>query len=301
MNAGKLLALCIALVTVLSGCSSTPNGYADEIALRKIKRDFVTNHERLARSYEADNALNEARREWQLIHALAPQRSDTRLEISRLDKEINKRFGVHREAALAAEKRADYEEAVLEWLKSLALQPDNSQAIRKLQNLEGRRAYAGIVSEPRVSDVVAREVDVYTAPSVRSGGAPAEPKTVPEQLADEPLSASIEHPGAERVKADENNRFRRGMSHYSRKEYEAALKFFLQAQQAGEEPREQVERRIAETRRMLADWHYQQGIVAFRSARYGQAVDQFEQALHYVPGHHKARFYRSSAQELREQ
>jgi len=299
MKGIKPALLCIVLAMVLPGCSSTPNNYSEKLALQKIKRDFVTNHERLARAYEADNALNEARREWQLIHALAPQRSGARTEIARLDQEINKRFGAHRKAAVDAEKRADFEKARLELLKSLALKPDNLQVIRKLKNLEGRRAYAGIALAPRVSDDIVREIDVYTAPSARSGKAPNEQKQVPKKFADDQPPSSKNYPGVERANADENSRFNRGMEHFSREEYETALKFFLQAQQAGEKPSAQLEKHIAKTRRVLADRHYERGVLAFRSARYDQAVNEFEQALHYVPGHHKARFYHSSAQELR--
>ena len=300
MRGRRLVPLLGVLALVLAGCNSVPSKYSETLALRKIKLEFITNHERLARSHEANGALNEARRDWQLILAVVPDKAAVLAVIARLDEAISKRVREYRQAADAAEKKSDYASAQLALLKSLALRPDDSAVIKRLKDLEGRRAYAALALTPRVSDVVESEVDVYTAPGTRSASDAAGNEAVSEApLRARPLP-STENPDrlVRATSADQSNSFNQGVLHLSRKEYEAALESFQQARNVGEEPDQRLEKYIKETRRVLADRHYELGVLAFRSARYDQAVNEFEQALRYVPGHHKARFYHSSAKEL---
>ena len=290
-------------VTFLSGCTSSPEKLYDYLDLNALNKKFVKTHEQMARKYEAEGALNDARREWQLIAAVQqPEVSLAQNEISRLERKAALRVKEHLTAARRAERRADYKAARLELLKALALEPDNVSAIKKIKALEVGRSYATLALVPRVSDIVESEVEVYTAPHVHtwndnngsSLSVEGKARNARVMLSKEQTKKSVRK---SRAKGGENN-FQRGVTHFSRKEYKLALQYFLIARNKDEGEREILDDYLVRTRQALASQHYNQGVVAFRAARYDQAVDEFEQALEYAPEHKKARFYHSSAKAL---
>lgn len=226
--------------------------------------------------------------------------SSARAEAARLGRAAKSRAKKHLKSAKAAKKRSDFRRAELELLKVLALKPDDAEAIKMLKTLERRRSYASLAAAPRVSDIVQNEVDVYTTPSMqsknhkgsnrmRNGGGTVTRSPPGNRKMSKTIARSSQVSGTN---------FRRGLTHLSRDEYELALKSFVSAEKHGEGPAEDLDRYLAETRELLADQHYKQGVVAFRAAHYDRAVSEFALALEYSPGHQKARFYHSSAKTL---
>lgn len=285
----------------LCGCNSSAVKAPDGL-LGGTRSEFVQTREQRAREYEAAGALFEAKREWQMIDAATSGSSRARVEAERLGRAADLRAKRHFSFARAAKKRSDFKSAELELLKVLALKPDDAGAIKMLKQLEHRLSYARLAATPRVSDVVESEVDVYTAPSNR----PENDRDDIESTQDSGSSAqSTRISGSPKKKNDRKkktaqggNSVRLGLAHLSRREYELALEYFVTARENGEGSPEAVQRYLSETRKSLADQHYKQGVLAFRAAQYDQAVEEFEQALEYAPGHKKARFYYSSAKTL---
>ena len=261
----------------------------------------MTQREQRARALEAEGALRPALQEWELIQTVSPSAEDVDAEIARLRYTIDIRFAEHRNTARAAAVRSDYRAARVALLKALALKPDDVKAIAELKSLEGRRAYASMVDAPRVSDVIEREIDVYTAPERRSvddNPVDSEPSgTNAAKLREAPQRSAGQREAMASNVAGDNTR--RGIAHLSRSEHAAALELFLQEKRNSDAPNDELDALIAETRHALADHHYAKGVLAFRSADYDRAVSEFELALKYAPDHHKARFYHSSAKQLR--
>ena len=164
-----------------------------------------------------------------------------------------------------------------------------------------RRSYAKLAVAPHVSDAIENEVDVYLGSDVRSetdkGNSNSAAKTG---------SNSLPLPSGKSVYQNEQkleingiaNNFQRGLTHLSSEEYEQALHYLLIAQKKSEKSPEIIDIYLLKTRQALANQHYDQGVTAFRAELYDKAVEEFEQALEYVPDHQKARFYHSSAKAL---
>lgn len=284
--AGLLFALQI------GACTSPPSMDADYWAAESSKREFVKKHERLARKHESTGALQRARQEWLIISAVIPQSSEPRIEIDRLDKAIAAAVRRHQSTARSAAARHDYQRAQLYHLKTLALQPDNAEAIGKLKKLEMRRAYGGLAQAPKVSrNAVRAYVESTDTPDARydlgaRDAAPTPGKGV-EKTAVE-TSRGVQGRGNLEL----------ALRHLSNREYEAALRRFKLAQEQKEAPAPILEKHITEMQDLLAEQHYDNGVSAFRSARYELAVSEFKKALSYDPEHQKARLYLGSASEL---
>lgn len=282
---------------VLTGCNSMPAELPGVFGLQQAKNDFASGRTQRARTLEADGALRQALQEWQVIQAVLPNSTVVKTEIVRLQGVIDERQEQHGHTAKVAARRADHRAAQLELLKALALKPDDSKVIGMLKEIEGRRAYASMAAAPRISDKVESEVDVYTAPGAQSD-VEAKPSASGNAQSERAVPAVIHRSDVESSDRTQNENTSRGIAHLSRKEYRAALSCFMEAKHTASRPDARLEKYISETRQALADRYYEKGVLAFRSAHYDQAVSEFEQALHYAPGHHKARFYYSSAKEL---
>jgi tetratricopeptide (TPR) repeat protein len=298
----KTLSLSGLFAIAVSGCSS-PAMYSSEYSnLNTVKSEFIKTHEQNARKYESDGALNEAWREWKIIDAIrASETFPVRVEIVRLERMMALRVKDHLDAALMAEEKADYKTAETEFLKALALKPDNTQAVSKLKSMVSRRSYAKLALAPHVSDAIENGADVYLGPDVRSetdkGNSNSAAKTGSNPLP-LPSGKSVYQNEQELEIKGETNNFQRGLTHLSRKEYKQALHYLLIAQKKSEKSQEIIDIYLLKTRQTLAKQHYDQGVTAFRAELYDEAVEEFEQALEYVPDHHKARFYHSSAKAL---
>ncbi|MCP5014894.1 MAG: hypothetical protein GY938_06360, partial [Ketobacter sp.] len=234
----------------LSGCNSSPAKLYDYLDLNALNKEFVKTHEQMARKYEAEGALSEARREWQLVAAVQqPEASSAQVEIARLERKATVRVKEHLTAARRAERRADYKTARLELLKALALEPDNVSAIKKLKELEARRSYAGLALVPRVSDIVESEVDVYTAPHIDAwNDSKGSSATVGDKDPTARILSSKEQTKKSvrksRAKGVENS-YQRGLTHFSRKEYKYALQYFLIARRKDEGEQESLDKYLA--------------------------------------------------------
>lgn len=298
----KILFLPGLFTIALVGCSSPQTLHVENPELDTIKRQFIKSHQQIARKYESENALNQARREWKIIDAIQlPETSLAPIEIARLERVAALRIKQHLEAAHTAEMKSDYKTAQLEFLKALALQPDNARAVNGLKSMVGRRSYANLALAPEVSDAIDNPVDVYIDPDVY-----AENGKVNSKFVSKIGGKSLQLPGNETVyknlqKTEINgsaNNIQRGLAHLSRKEYKHAVQYFLIAQKKGEESQEIVDEYLEKAYQALAKQHYNKGVIAFRAGLYDKAVKQFEQALDFVPDHQKAHFYLSSAKAL---
>lgn len=292
----KTLSLSGLFAIAVSGCSSPAIYSPENPNLNTVKSEFIKSHEQIARKYESDGALNEAWREWKIIDAIrAPETSPARVEIVRLERMMALRFKDHLDAALMAEGKADYKTAETEFLKALALKPDNTQAVSKLKSMVSRRSYAKLALVPHVSDAIENKADVYSETDKGNSNSAAKTGSTPLPL---PSGKSVyQNEQKLEIKGGANN-FQRGLTHLSRKEYKQALHYLLIAQKKSEKSQEIIDIYLLKTRQTLAKQHYDQGVTAFRAELYDKAVEEFEQALEYVPDHQKARFYHSSAKAL---
>jgi Flp pilus assembly protein TadD len=278
----------------LGGCTSLPS---DSWSAVGAKRAFLTEHEQNARSYESRGSLALALREWLVISAVAPGAAEPLAEIGRLQGAIASRVEKKLREGKSALGKGRYADAELQFLKALALQPDNADAARELKALEGRRAFAKLAAAPKVST---EAVSAYRAPSPEpddgSGYDAAEVagagRSSPPAAAEQAKTASA----PTRPAVDGNLRL--ALQDLSKHNYEAALQRFALARKSREASDEVLDRYIADTRKILAERHYDEGVSAFRAARYDQAIVQFSKALEYEPGHQKAKLYLTSAREL---
>ncbi len=106
------------------------------------RAQFITQQRAEARRVEATGALSQARQRWRYVLALAPDDSETREQIARLDGVIRTK----RDAALAqgeaAMMRGQTAAAQTAFLRVLALDGTNAQARRRLIELDTRAAFA---------------------------------------------------------------------------------------------------------------------------------------------------------------
>ncbi len=278
----------------LGGCTSLPSG---SWAAAGAKQAFVIEHSKMARSYESSGSFALALREWLVISAVAPEAAEPGAEIERLEGAIASRVEKKLRKGKSALGKDRYADAELQFLKTLALQPDNADAIRELKALEGRRAFAKLAAVPKVST---EAVQAYRAPPTEPGNGAGDDAA---ELAD---GGALGVPGAneETKKAPATGRpaaegnLRLALQDLSKHQYEAALQRFTLARKHGEASDEVLDRYIADTRKILAERHYDEGVSAFRAARYDQAIVEFSKALEYAPGHQKAKLYLTSAREL---
>lgn len=286
----------------LCGCSSPAINFSAFPELNTINNTFVKTHQQTALKYESEGALNEARREWKIIDAIrGPESSRAHFEIVRLERMVALRVKQHFNAALLAEGKADYKTAQIEFLKALALKPDNVHVVSKLKSMVGRRSYANLALAPLVSDAVENKVDIYIGSNAYSendegnSNSATEKGSIPLPLpSKKPVNKSMRKFD---IKEGANN-IQRGQAHLMRKEYKLALHYFLITEKKAEVSQEIVNKYLAETRQALAKQHYDQGVILFRAQKYDKAAENFEQALNYVPNHQKARFYLLSTKAL---
>lgn len=278
------LLLCFPLLA----CQSVPSRYAGLGQPRELIA-FIDEHRSAAQTLEARGALREAQREWQLIDAVTPGDAGAKQHIRRLQAKLAEQFERHRKAAHTAARKGQYRQSRQQLLKALALSPEAGSLISDLKSVEARLAYAAMPAEPKVAKGPQSEVEVYTAQRQQSRKT-ASPVRQPAKNVDR--AKPYEQPGVvSRQQATDL---------VAQGRYEAALKHLqVLRQSTGADP--QIDAQIAEVRGILAKRHYARGVDAFRNARYGEAVSEFEQTLRHEPGHHKARFYLSSAQALDKQ
>jgi hypothetical protein len=284
---------------LFAACNSVPNQESVGYDLARARMGYAAQCAERARAFEADNALRQALEQWELVLVVDPGSREAQAEVVRLRHAIEGRVAHHSRAAKKAMKRSDYRAARLAMLKALALKPDDAALIAELRSIEGRSAYAILADAPRVSDKVESEIDVYTAPGARSANeTPAEAPS--RRIAPAGLAAGSDPLAKQRdvIAAEAEKNTILGLKSLSRRQYAMALELFLRAKAASDGPNARLDSLIDTARQALAEHHYEQGVNAFRSANYGLAVNEFEQALHYAPDHHRARFYYSSAKQL---
>ena len=154
--AGILSALSLGL---LAACANMPSGPmiplpvpsptpalppapAPGPSVEAARAQFIGLQRTEARRVEATGALTEARQHWRYVLAMAPDDSEAREQIARLDGVIRTK----RDAALAqgeaAMMRGQTAAAQTAFLRVLALDGTNAQARRRLTELDTRAALA---------------------------------------------------------------------------------------------------------------------------------------------------------------
>ena len=281
------------LASQFAGCAATPPVEIEEWQIASSRHAFMAQREEVARQHESSGALRLALQDWSAIGAVAPEDPQPRAQIERLQKAITAKVAKHRRAAATARSRGDYAGAKQHYLKILALQPDNRDAIARLRKLEVNAGYGRLASAPKISDapVQAYELPQKSAAKTATGVAAESERPVQITVVQPPPSAAKTGDG----KAENLKLARR---YLSEKNYDAALVHFLRAQKNQEGPEKEVERQIVRVRSVLAEQHYDRGVSAFRAANYDRAVTEFKKALEYDPQHQKARLYLSSASEM---
>ena len=288
-------ALGCAVLVSLGACQIAPTQLGQSFAVSAARDRFAAAHREQAVHFERQGALADARREWQIVNALAPGRVDVVDTLSRLDAEIGRQYAEHLAAAKRARAKGRDQAARSELLRAVALRPDSDEAVDELRAVEAKIAYARLDAQPRVARGAVSEVDVYTAaqPAVRD--APSAKPTDTPRVAGAKAARAAAADSAASIDA----RIQQGMTALSNKDYAAALAIFTQLEKSDGGARPEIKRYVARAHRGIADTHYERGVSAFRSGEYEQAVAEFKTALAHAPDHHKARFYLSSAESLR--
>ena len=276
-----------------AGCATAPTIDVENGSLMSVKKGFAEKHERMARGYESSGSLRRALEEWRAISAVFPEASEPKVEIERLLQLISDRTTKHERRAKAALVKSDYDKARMRFLKMLALQPDNWEAIRALKKLEVKAGYARLASAPKVSSQV---VQTYAAPTINTNSQ-AEISTVNLKHPTGSAASVQLIPSPANSSRNESN-LKRALRYLSKKQYDTALAHFLLAREHKEASEDVLNKHIAYTRAVLAEQHYDNGVSAFRMASYDLAVAEFKKALEYNPQHQKARLYMRSASEL---
>ena len=279
----------------LLGCQSVPSGLDDAFPAAGLKQRLIDLHRQQARRLEAQGALLEAQREWQLVHALSPTDSDAEDQIRRLGDAIDQQFAHHLAGAERALARSQGGPARSHLLRALALKPDDARAIDLIRRHEAQLAYARLDAAPSVARGAVSEEEVYLADHDRAG------RNEGQRESTAAASLGAGGRGADNGNRSDEERLKQGLRHLSRGEYQRALEAFerIQAAAGNQDPR--LEQYIAETHRALADHHYGLGVAAFRAARYADAAEQFRLVLEHAPDNHKARYYLSSAESLQKE
>jgi tetratricopeptide (TPR) repeat protein len=247
-------------------------------------QDFLGDRRVAARQLESKGAWREALRQWQIIDAVSPGDVDVDREIARLEQEVDSGFERHWDAARALEKKGRLRKSRARLIQALALRPDDPDAIAALKDVEARLVYAAMPAAPTISKAPQSEIDVYTAGRAALESRRSEPDSAP--MASDGRGTSVGTGPRQRA-----------AELASQGSYEAALKVLLSLRDTAQTDAA-IDVRIDELRRLLAERHFARGVAAFREARYGEAVTEFELTLRYEPNHHKARFYHSSAEAL---
>lgn len=291
---GLWLVLLAIAVLQLAGCASAPTIDIEELQLGSVREAFAEQHEKQAREHESSGSLRLALQEWSAISAVFPEASEPRAQIERLQRLITLKVAKYQRTAATALTKADYAGARLYYLKTLALQPDNRDAIASLKKLEVKSGYSRLAKAPKLSGKV---VQAYELPGESSDGkavgAIAEPvkSSSPAGAAQAKFHATVASPSAK-------GNLKLALRYLSEKKHEAALAHFLLARKHKEASTQVLNKHIAYTRGVLAEQHYDIGVSAFRAASYDLAVVEFKKALEYNPQHQKARLYLGSATEM---
>ena len=217
----------VAALALFAGCRSSPARLENPLAFDSVRQQFIDRHQRQARRFEVKGALREAKREWQLVHALSSAGNDAGAQLERLDRKIDRQFTKRLAAAERAIARRQGRAARTHLLQALALKPDDNRAIALMRSNEAQLEYAGLDREPTVARGEVSEADVYLAAHDRPGQGKRKRQPA---AASSSKAAGAESGGAA---SGVDARIKQGLKHLSREQYENALAIFERAQGAG--------------------------------------------------------------------
>ncbi len=152
---------------LLAGCSATNNNWeavsvppGNDAALAT----FITGKKQLARDLELKGKLLEARREWRYVSAADPKDEESRERIAEITETIDARKAEYFKEGETALAKGQNKQAQAAFLKVLALDPSDEDAVARLRKIDRTFALAGqakkdnqAMSEYRA--IVAREQD----------------------------------------------------------------------------------------------------------------------------------------------
>jgi hypothetical protein len=156
MSRPRLAVLSVLPLGLLAACAGMPMDVPESPAMPAPPRppvarvpapdtsraQFIVQQRAEARRLEGTGALTRARQHWRYVLAMAPDDTEARQQIARLETVIRTR----RDAALAqgeaAMMRGQTAQAQTAFLRVLALDGANTQARRRLLELETRAAFA---------------------------------------------------------------------------------------------------------------------------------------------------------------
>lgn len=131
---------------LLAGCSATNNNWeavsvppGNDAALAA----FITGKKQLAKDLELKGKLLEARREWRYVSAADPKDEESRTRIAEITEVIDARKAEYFSEGEAALAKGQNKQAQAAFLKVLALDPSDEDAVARLRKIDRGLALAG--------------------------------------------------------------------------------------------------------------------------------------------------------------
>jgi tetratricopeptide (TPR) repeat protein len=281
---------CALLFAVLLAACATPEPPpAARAATLPTPQDALeASYRERALAASKDRRWAEALMNWELLALLRPGVPEYRSQIAETQRRIGEVSAEALRAGDAARRRGDADSAQTQYLRVLAVDPDNVEAMQALRELDRervRRAYFN------------RAPRNVAAPNARNGAAQplpgAEVGVVLHRQGDhlgaiQALTRHLQaHPndeGAKELLADSN--FHVGAAYAQQNKLEDALLYYERARTLGYRDTSALTAVLRQTRKALADEYVKQGDVAASDRR--KAVALWEQALKVDPTHAEA-------------
>ena len=306
--------LIAAALGALAGCAeqpvapTAPGAAAPAPVVRPSPHDervrqSIARHQQLAREYRQSGDLAAAAIQWQLVTLLAPGDSNARQELAATRAEIHRRVQESLTAGVAFARASDFEKAAEQYLKALALEPDNAEAAAQLRDIEKRRAtrtQAGRAAQAAAASNGQRANVASTRPAATAPMMPA-PDIVDAELPIELFKAGDTAGGLRDMKryveANPNDKaarnrmgtlvYDRGRDLEAQGQREQAYAMYEQALALRGEPGLGWNLRIGALRKTLADAYYEKGVQVAKS-NIADAIKDWETSLRYDPQNAKA-------------
>jgi tetratricopeptide (TPR) repeat protein len=291
MNGPRLsTSFCLLLAAVLLAACATPAPppASRAAALPSPQDALEASYRERAQAAAKDRRWAEALMHWELLALLRPGVAEYRSQVAETQRRIAEVSAEALRAGDAARRRGDAEVAQTQYLRVLAVDPDNAEAMLALREIDRERVRRAYFNRPP------RNVP---APNARNGASHplpgAEVGVVLHRQGDYPgaiqaLTRHLQaHPSDEAAKellADAH--FQVGAAYAQQNKLEDALLYYERARTLGYRDTSTLTAVLRQTRKALADEYVKLGDVAASDRR--KAVALWEQALKVDPTHTEA-------------
>jgi len=308
MRSARQVSALTVVAALLASCAGQPPAPEPTIVapVDTAVDQFVADRRVAAKRLEAAGDLAEALVDWRLVAAVRPRDSEAEREIDRLDSLIDRRKAGYLKQADDALGRGRQDEARTLYLKVLALDGSDAQALRHLRDIERRTVLANqkkkdekALAEYRASHAKPIPDAAPADESFDTRAAAAFKKGNYRQvidLADQQLKRNSEDSAA----AGYRQRAYMALAQESRKKgnLRDALTYLEAASETPAGEQAVIEKAITTAKTDIADQLYSEGLDHMNSDL-DRAIELLTEALNYDPRHLAARQRLDQAQRMR--